>query len=134
MRLLNKKTLTTAKPKGILESAIQTNFFNALYYYPNLRSITFAIPNGGSRNIIEAKNLKAQGVTPGVPDVFMALPSHGYSGLFIEFKSEKGRLSPAQNTYIKKLNDNGYMAVVCYSLEQALDAMKSYLTGRLQRV
>lgn len=36
--------------------------------YPELR-LLYHIPNGGSRNQIEAKHLKAQGVKSGVPDL-----------------------------------------------------------------
>lgn len=55
----------------------------------------FAVPNGGSRNIIEAANLKAQGVMAGVSDLILLLPNKVY---FIELKNPngKGRQSPAQ--------------------------------------
>lgn len=33
------------------------------------------IPNGGSRNKIEAVRLKAQGVKRGVPDIFLPYPT-----------------------------------------------------------
>lgn len=38
--------------------------------YPDV--VIFAIPNGGSRNKIEAANLKKDGVLAGVPDLFIA--------------------------------------------------------------
>lgn len=34
----------------------------------------FAIPNGGSRNKAEAAKLKAEGVSAGVPDLFIPIP------------------------------------------------------------
>lgn len=59
----------------------------------------FAVPNGGSRNIIEAANLKAQGVMAGVSDLIVLLP--GKKVYFIELKNPngKGRQSPAQREF-----------------------------------
>lgn len=58
----------------------------------------FAVPNGGSRNVIEAANLKAQGVMAGVSDLILLLPHKVY---FIELKNPngKGRQSPAQREF-----------------------------------
>ena len=118
----------------ITEASIQSAFFEWLSLYSRLRLATFAIPNGGSRNCLEAKNLKAQGVTPGVPDIFMAVPSNGYHGLFIELKSKTGRLSEQQKKWIDNLNDRSYKAVVCYSLDEAMNAVTEYLGGNLNNV
>ena len=49
----------------------------------------FHIPNGGSRNKLEASNLKKQGVKAGVPDLFLPVGRGSYHGLFIELKSAK---------------------------------------------
>lgn len=59
----------------------------------------FAVPNGGSRNVIEAANLKAQGVMAGVSDLILLLP--GNKVYFIELKNPngKGRQSPAQREF-----------------------------------
>lgn len=118
----------------IPEKKIQSDFFEWLCFYPCLRLVTFAIPNGGSRNRLEAKSLKAQGVTPGVPDIFMALPYNGFHGLFIELKSKTGRLSEHQKIWLNNLNDRAYRAVVCYSLDEAMDAVTEYLGGNLNNV
>ncbi|MCK5346358.1 MAG: VRR-NUC domain-containing protein, partial [Candidatus Heimdallarchaeota archaeon] len=72
------------------EHQIQVGLFQwidlQMNVYPALKN-AFAIPNGGSRNDIEAKNLKNEGVRSGVPDVCLAYPSNGFHGLFIEHKS-----------------------------------------------
>ena len=116
------------------EASIQSAFFEWISLYPRIRLITFAVPNGGSRNCLEAKNLKAQGVTAGVPDLFMAVPYNGYHGLFIELKSKNGRLSDHQKIWVDNLNDRAYRAVVCYSLDEAMDAVTEYLGGNLNNV
>ena len=51
--------------------------------FPDIK--IFAIPNGGSRHILEAVNLKRQGVLPGVADLYV--PKWR---LWIEFKRAKG--------------------------------------------
>jgi hypothetical protein len=90
----------------------------------------FAIPNGGSRNKIEAVNLKRQGVKAGVPDLFLPVANHGKHGLFIEMKYGKGRTSPAQKEWIELLRENGYAAEVCYGASEAIDLIEKYLTRK----
>ena len=84
-------------------------------------------PNGGSRNIAEAANLKRMGVKAGVPDLFLPYPSNGHHGLFVEMKSTKGRPSALQKEWVDWLNVNGYMAVVCYGAGEAINAVEVYL-------
>ncbi len=87
----------------------------------------FAIPNGGSRNKIEAANLKRAGVKPGVPDIFMAIASRGYHGLWIELKrNSKCKASLEQTEWIKRLNASGYYATVCYGLYESIKIIEWY--------
>ena len=62
--------------------------------YPN--TLILAIPNGGKRDIITAKKLQMEGVTPGVPDLFIPAWS-----CWIEMKKPGGRLSEAQKNVIE---------------------------------
>jgi len=64
----------------------------------------------------------------------MAVPCNGYHGLFIELKSKNGRLSEYQKTWVDNLNDRAYKAVVCYSLDEAINAVREYLGGNLNNV
>lgn len=57
--------------------------------YPGLR-LMFAIPNGGARDAITGAMLKAEGVKPGVPDIFLPVPVNGFHGLFVEMKTLSG--------------------------------------------
>jgi hypothetical protein len=77
--------------------------------------IIFSIPNGGGRTISQGALLKATGVLKGVPDLFV--PS---KKLFIEVKTEKGKLSDDQKTIILKLTNYCYRCVVCYGLEDCI--------------
>lgn len=107
----------------------------------------FAIPNGGLRDKITAGKLKAEGVKPGVPDVFLPVPrlfrngiiAHGNAwqhGLFLEIKkpSQKpkragvGGVSAEQSKYHAFLVGRGYEVTVCYSWLEARDEIVAYLT------
>lgn len=98
-----------------------------------VKDFLIAIPNGGSRHAIEAKNLKAEGVTSGVPDLQLIYPHCPFYGLFIEMKRKdksKARVSPNQKEWIEKLNAIGYRAVVCYGADEAIKEIKNYLEIR----
>jgi len=90
-------------------------------------SLMFAIPNGGKRHIGTATKLKAEGVKSGVPDVFLAVPKNGKSGLFLEMKYGKNKLSTNQRWWIDSLRVEGYETAVCYGFEEARDKIISYL-------
>lgn len=96
--------------------------------YPALRWL-FHIPNGGTRNPIEARHLKEQGVRAGVPDIFLPCPNPIHMGLFIEMKRrERGEVSKAQHEWIAELNKAGYRAVVCKGWEEAREEIIKYLS------
>lgn len=87
----------------------------------------FHIPNGGSRNTMEAANLKRQGVKAGVPDLFLPVPKNGYHGLFIEMKYGKNKATELQKEWLEQLKKQGYCAVVCYGAEEATKKIAGYL-------
>ena len=115
------------------ESYEQTTLFEWIEYnkirYPEL-GLCYAIPNGGSRNRIEAYNLKRQGVRPGVPDICLPVPRGGYGALYIELKRQQGgRVSEEQRAWIDALNRAGNKAVVCKGFEEAKKQIEEYLKG-----
>ena len=90
----------------------------------------YHIPNGGSRNRIEAHNLKLQGVKAGVPDICLPVPCGDYHGLYIELKRTKGGIvSDAQKEWIEMLNGRGYLAVVAKGATEAIKVITEYLKG-----
>ena len=94
--------------------------------YPNARKI-FAIPNGGHRNVVVAGKLKAEGVRAGVPDLCFPEARGGYFGLWIEMKVRPNRPSAEQLQHIAQLNADGYLAVICWSAEEAQAILGWYL-------
>ena len=91
------------------------NWFRATY--PGVRII--AVPNGGFRDHNTAKKLKAEGVLPGVPDLF--IPEWH---LWVEMKRQKGgRLSPEQKDLIQYLDACNYAVIVGYGFEDAKEKL-----------
>lgn len=110
-----------------LESKLQTacvRWFRL--QYPNY--LLFAIPNGGARDLITGVILKREGVIKGVPDLFLAHATFESYGLFIEMKSDKGKLSQSQIYIRSKLELAGYQVEVCNSFESFKQVIENYLT------
>ena len=92
--------------------------------------LLYHIPNGGSRNRIEAANLKRQGVKAGVPDLCLPVARGKYHGLYIEMKYGKNKTSEKQEEWISALRRQGYAAGVCYGWERAAEVITEYLEAR----
>lgn len=88
----------------------------------------FAVPNGGHRDKVTGARMKAEGARAGVPDIFVAVPSKGKHGLFIEMKVKGGRLSDKQEVWRDRLKQQGYGFVVCYSVDEAIGVLDSYFS------
>ena len=94
---------------------------------PELR-LLFHIPNGGMRSKSEAARFKAEGVKPGVPDLFLPVARGPWHGLFIELKRQKGgRISEAQSKWIDALLKAGYLTVVACGWHEAAEYIEEYL-------
>lgn len=93
---------------------------------PELKML-FHVPNGGSRNPIEAARLKAAGVKPGVPDLFLPVPRPGWHGLWIEMKAKGGMPTREQAAWLQALRSQGYLTRVCRGADEAISAISHYL-------
>ena len=82
--------------------------------------ITKLSPRQGAR-------MKALGYTKGWPDIFIPIPRRSWGGLFIEFKSPKGKISEVQKIMLKGLHDLGYQNAVCRTVEDAITVVRMYL-------
>jgi len=88
----------------------------------------FHVPNGGSRNVVEATKLKRMGVKRGVPDIWVVIPKKGFSGLIIELKRQKGgSVSTEQKRWIEYLRNAGYSVHVCKGAGPAVEVVNWYL-------
>lgn len=82
--------------------------------YPNL--IIFAVPNGGSRNLYEAKNMKESGTLAGVAD--LVIVGNGGRVLFVEMKAGKNKQEDSQVLFQNKVEKLGHKYIICRSKEQ----------------
>lgn len=104
------------------ENEIQAAFFVWLRFYesrfPALQ-FCFAVPNGGFRYKATAAAMKRTGTKAGVPDVFLPVASKNFHGLWIEFKSEAGKLSQLQKDFAAFLESQNYKFLLCRKWQSA---------------
>ncbi len=89
-------------------------------YQMHGKGLIFAVPNGGSRNAVEAKKLKETGLMAGVSDLIVVLPN---KILFIEVKTEKGIQSESQLKFEKKICELNQKYIVVRSLSEFQSAI-----------
>ena len=114
-----------------LESKLQQACLKwARFQYPECRKLLFSVPNGAHLSQVQARILKAEGMTAGVPDMILWHPSadRRHYGLAIEFKTEKGRQSEYQKAFQKALEGTGcYRYEVVRDFEQFRKLLTDYL-------
>lgn len=109
------------------EHDLQVQCINlARFLYPKL--VIFAIPNGAFCGYKQGRKLVAEGLTAGVPDIFVALARKGKNGLFIEMKNGKaGRVSPDQKVMLERLKNEGYESAVCHDRDEFRQTLEKYI-------
>jgi hypothetical protein len=134
------KPVTPENLAGKTEDSQQMALFcwaalpETLAKYPQVKWM-FAIPNGFYSTPGQKAKMKAEGLRSGVPDIFLPVFSYSYDkmlhyyGLFIEMKVGKNVASEEQLEWLAYLNEVGYKAIICYSWQEAVTAIKEYLDG-----
>jgi hypothetical protein len=97
-----------------------------LHLHPELKMM-FATLNGLRLPIGLAMKAKKQGNRKGVPDVFLMSPRQGFHGLVFEMKVKPNKLTKEQEEWMKIASVYGYCTGVCYSVDEAIELVKSYL-------
>lgn len=119
------------------ENAIQAAFFKWCglmeRQHPELRLI-HAIPNGAHKSAVSRMVFKLTGLKAGVPDVCFPVPRGRYHGMYLEFKSAKGRISPEQQEWLDDLTAQGYLCLVVRDWEKASHQVLDYLSLPVQSV
>jgi len=94
-------------------------------------ALMFAIPNesyGNSpRDICRGAKFKAEGRKAGVPDVLLPVARGEYHGLFVEFKSKTGTVSPKQKLWLEALSKQGYLTVVLNDFNKTTELITNYI-------
>ena len=85
------------------------------YAYPEPRYLICTFPNGGSRNIVTASILKAEGSRAGMPDLAIFTANKCF---FVEMKAKAGRQSEHQKEIEKILTAMGYKYYICRSFDE----------------
>lgn len=97
------------------------------YQYHSISWALFHVPNGGTRNSIEAAKFKAMGVRSGVPDLLLLIPRGGYHYLAMELKCGKNRQTESQRKYQEHVESNGGRYVVIRSIDEFISCVNGYL-------
>lgn len=126
---LAKKQAGSRKRPGNEEHRIQcacVRWFSLAH--PELEGRLFAVPNGGRRDEITAKKMKAEGVVAGVADLILLKSNQDYGALLIEMKTLKGKQSESQKKWQLSLcSCNEYKYVICRSFDDFVREVRDYL-------
>lgn len=82
----------------------------------NPRLSIFSVPNGGTRNKLEAMTLKATGLRSGVSDLIALYPNGRC--VFFELKVNKGVQSDSQKDFEQLVKNLGFEYYLIYTFEQ----------------
>lgn len=127
---LFKPKRTKAKPidrEGLEQAALLRELKLRM---PTVEALIYHVPNGGQRHKLVAIKLKEQGVKAGVPDLVLPMARGGYFGLYLEFKAtapNDAAVSASQHAWIRQLNEQGYLAIVCRGHFDAMEQIRAYL-------
>ena len=116
----------TRKKYNNAEHNLQVKIVNLLRGYPNFY-LCYAIPNGGSRDVVTGKKLKDEGATRGVQDLQIVLPDGEV--FFVELKTQSGRLSEEQAILQNVYVELGYTYLVWRSVQDCLDWIREHPTS-----
>ena len=105
------------------------------YQYSDKKNLLFSITNGipvADKNIRTKiyNRLIAEGLQPGVPDLFLSHGNSIYNGLYIEIKSKTDRLRKVQADIIRELESENYKCIIVRSLDEFMEVIKEYLSIR----
>lgn len=92
-----------------------------------LRHYLLHIPNESKRTPGFGKLLVDMGMTAGAWDIFCFIPNNKYPGLWLEFKSKTGRLTPHQKTFQSRLEECGQLGFVVRSWLEAKEIILNYI-------
>jgi hypothetical protein len=109
------QSVATVPKKSELQD--QAEFFQwAWNTYPDTRRCLFHVPNGGKRSKVEAAWMKSSGVISGIPDLLFVWKGKLHA---MEGKTEKGRVSDAQDAVHKAWAAQGITVHIYRSAEEA---------------
>jgi hypothetical protein len=109
------------------EDIVQIKALDCLrHYYPDIAAAAIHIANQRKTSALYGSLLKRMGVKKGIPDLFWPKPQENFHGLWIEVKTETGRLTIEQARFIEETSRDGYFACVCFGAQDVLDTVCAY--------
>lgn len=109
------------------EEFIQMAVMQYLRMHHRTREVAFHPANERKTSPQHGAKLKAMGVLAGVSDIVLPIPTKLYHGLFLELKAPGGKLTATQKLFLKAVNAQGYLGVVAYSTQEAINVIDNYL-------
>jgi len=97
----------------------------ALRYGNRRAGILASIPNEGKRSPANAARLKSMGLRAGMPDLLILAP--GGRAMFIELKTESGRLSPEQKKAHEAIAGLGHKVRTVRTLEAFVETVAAFM-------
>lgn len=94
-------------------------------FFPEV--LILSIPNGAGTTARNRLALYAEGLLPGVPDLFIPEARKGFHGLWIEMKTKEGVESAAQKRIRNNLENNNYLCYVARTEQTAINIIEAYL-------
>lgn len=124
---MNKFKGFKPKKKASVEDTIQkqcVKWFN--FQYNKFKPYLYCNYNN-PKNMEHGVYLKSMGLKAGIPDMFLAIPMNGFSGMYIEMKTKTGRLTKEQKQYSIILQEIGYKWVLCRSQQEFKKEIDEYM-------
>lgn len=87
----------------------------------------FHVPNACYYSRNKQVLLKTLGVVAGVPDFMIPLARGKYNCAWLELKSKRGRVSPAQEEAITFLKRQKQKVMIARSIDEAIELTEGYL-------
>jgi hypothetical protein len=94
--------------------------------HPNVYTISSYL-QGNINGFAASQEANMMGYQSGCPDLFIVYPSKGYHGLFIEFKSAKGRLSNLQKCWRDEVIRLGYQWELINNYQDFINLINGYI-------
>jgi hypothetical protein len=113
--------LPSPAPRQYRESVLQRSVHQYLSWALPPDAVHFAIPNGLMRSQKARARAVGEGIVAGVPDIAIV---HRGRALFVELKSGRGVMSPAQRSMAQKLIYCGAAVCCCRSVPEVEAALR----------
>ena len=117
-----------SRAEDLIQASIVEDFRNKYCLeHHNPRYCVFSVPNGGTRNKIEAMTLKATGLLAGVSDLIFIIDKV----YFVELKTEIGTQSDKQKEFEQTVTNLGQEYIIIRSFNEYEQWLKKILNEQL---